>query len=185
MACRWNQGRRKPLTVNVNVSTNQFLYDDIASLTREILHQTGARPEWLAIEVTESLLLEDSARIHDAIRALHAMGVNVFIDDFGTGYSSLGYLNRFQVTGLKIDRQFVDDIDGDSRQYELVNACISLARALRLRVVAEGIERETQVHILNQLGCPVGQGYLFGRPQPIDRFAAAMARCDAESPGWA
>ena len=183
MACRWNQGRRTPLTVNVNVSTNQFLYDDIASLTREILQQTGARPEWLAIEVTESLLLEDSARIHDAIRALHAIGVNVFIDDFGTGYSSLGYLNRFQVTGLKIDRQFVDDIDGDSRQYELVNACISLARALRLRVVAEGIERETQVHILNQLGCPVGQGYLFGRPQPVDRFAAAIAARDVRGAG--
>ncbi len=181
MACRWNQGRREPLKVNVNVSTNQFLYDDIACLTREILQQTGARPEWLAIEVTESLLLEDSARIHDAIHALHEIGVNVFIDDFGTGYSSLGYLNRFEVTGLKIDRQFVDDIDDDSRQYELVNACISLARALRLSVVAEGIERETQVRILSRLGCSVGQGYLFGRPKPVDVFASALAMRDARA----
>jgi diguanylate cyclase (GGDEF)-like protein/PAS domain S-box-containing protein len=169
-AWRWNQGRATPLKVAVNVSTRQFLHDDVAAVVRDVLCRTGCQPQWLGIEVTESLLLDDSDRIQRTFRELRRMGLEIAIDDFGTGYSALNYLSKFDVTCLKIDRQFVRDIDADPRQAELVKAFISIARSLNMSTVAEGVETSSQASFLLENGCDVGQGYLYSRPVPAERF---------------
>jgi len=169
-AQRWNQGRTTPLKVAVNVSTRQFLRDDVAAVVREALRDTGCKPQWLGIEVTESLLLEDGERIQNTLHELRTIGLQIAIDDFGTGYSALNYLSKFDVSCLKIDRQFVHDIDTDPRQAELIKAFIAIARALRLSVVAEGVETPAQAAFLREQGCEVGQGFLFCRPTPAERL---------------
>lgn len=169
-AKQWNQNRAVPLRVAVNVSTRQFLTDDVAAFVRKTLNCTGCHPHWLGIEVTESLLLEDNDSVQRTIHDLHDIGVQISIDDFGTGYSALNYLRKFDVNCLKIDRQFVRDVDSDPRQAELVKAFISIARALKLNVVAEGVEVPEQAAFLLENGCEVGQGFLYCRPVPAEQF---------------
>jgi predicted signal transduction protein with EAL and GGDEF domain len=166
----WNQGRALPLKVAVNVSTTQFLQDDLVAVVREALQQTGCQPDWLSIEVTESLLLEDNERIQRIFHELGTLGLQIAIDDFGTGYSALNYLSRFDVTILKIDRQFVRDIGADSRQAELVKAFVAIAQALGLGVVAEGVETAEQASFLRANGCSQAQGYLYGKPMAAEHF---------------
>lgn len=174
MARRWNEGRAEHLRLSFNASTRQFLKDDMAMVVRQALRQTGCQPQWLIIEVTESLLLEDSERVRETFRELSAAGLQIAIDDFGTGYSALNYLSKFDVQCLKIDRQFVRDIDTDPRQAELVKAFLSIARALRLGVVAEGIETSAQAAFLHASGCSLGQGFLFHRPMTSAAFAQTL-----------
>jgi len=174
MARCWNQGRSTPLKVAVNVSTRQFLRDDVAAVVRDALLRTGCQPQWLGIEVTESLLLEDSERIQRSLCELRTIGLEIAIDDFGTGYSALNYLSKFDVTCLKIDRQFVRDIEADPRQAELAKAFIGIARALRLSVVAEGVETPAQAAFLLEHGCDVGQGFLFCRPVSAEHFERGL-----------
>lgn len=173
VASRWNAGRQtsdQPLRLSFNASTRQFLRDDLPAAVNAALQRHGCDPRWLTMEVTESLLLEDSDSVRDALRALGAIGLEIAIDDFGTGYSALGYLSKFDVHCLKVDRVFVRDIESDPRQAELVKAFLAIARALNLRVVAEGIETEAQAAFLAGQGCRVAQGYLFCRPVPRDEF---------------
>jgi diguanylate cyclase (GGDEF)-like protein/PAS domain S-box-containing protein len=174
-AMRWNTGRDRnepPLRVTLNVSTRQFLDDDLPALVEYMLVATGCSAEWLGIEVTESLLLEDSDRVQQALAALRRLGLQVAIDDFGTGYSALGYLASFDVDRLKFDRCFISRIDSDVRQAELVKAVLAVAAALHLEVVAEGVETEAQARQLLQLGCTLAQGFLFQAPVPVAQFDA-------------
>ncbi|MFI1990415.1 putative bifunctional diguanylate cyclase/phosphodiesterase [Actinoplanes sp. NPDC020271] len=150
--------------VSVNVSPLQFHAADFAEQVREALAEAGARPEWLLLEITESLVLKDADRVIRDLQALRAMGVRVAIDDFGTGYSSLSYLRQMPVDVLKLDKSFIDDILTSRQQHALVDAIVTLAGNLDLAVVAEGIEEAGQLIALDTMGCHYGQGYLFAKP---------------------
>jgi EAL domain-containing protein (putative c-di-GMP-specific phosphodiesterase class I) len=173
-AVRWNQRRAAPLRLAVNVSTRQFVRDDLPATVRAVLAETGCDPRWIAVEITESALLEDSAPVREVLDGLRALGVRVALDDFGTGYSALNYLARFPVDCLKIDRSFVAGIGRSERESELVKAFIAMAGALRLDLVAEGVETDAQADFLLAHGCRQGQGYRFGRPMPAAQFECLL-----------
>ncbi|MGK5684315.1 putative bifunctional diguanylate cyclase/phosphodiesterase [Actinoplanes sp. URMC 104] len=156
--------------VSVNVSARQFRTPGFVDEVREVLAETGARPEWLLLEVTESLVLHDADQVWRDLRELRAMGVRIAIDDFGTGYSSLSYLSQMPVDVLKIDKSFIDDILDNRQQMALVETIVSLARTLELAVVAEGIELDEHRAALAGMGCSYGQGYLFSKPITSDEF---------------
>jgi len=169
-AVTWNQACTTPIVVAVNLSTRQFLRNDLVGSVRRIMTETGCQPHWLKLEITESLLLEDSQEVAAMLEALHAMGLSISIDDFGTGYSALSYLNRFPVSQLKIDRSFVSDIPADKDKCELVKAMLSISAALRLETVAEGVETLAQARYLVECGCRLAQGYLYGAPMKRAAF---------------
>jgi diguanylate cyclase (GGDEF)-like protein len=155
-----------PVTVTVNLSARQLgdtnLIDDVTTALRV----AGLRRDQLVLELTESTLLANSEETVGILTALKELGVRLAIDDFGTGYSSLSYLRRFPVDVLKIDKSFVDEVDDGPGASALASAVIALGNSLGLRVVAEGIEHESQFAALTALGCKFGQGYLFSRPLP-------------------
>jgi len=173
-AVQWNAGRAMPFKIAVNLSTRQFLQNDLLATVRRILQETQCKPQWLKLEITESLLLDDSDVILDMLNAFDAMGLALSIDDFGTGYSALSYLNRFPVSQIKIDQSFVRDIPGNQDKAELVKAMISIAQALRMELIAEGVETQEQADYLNRHGCLAAQGYLFGKPMPHAEFEAYL-----------
>lgn len=177
-ACRaavlFNRERFPDFRVAVNLSYRQFVRHDLAEEVRTLLTATGCRGEWLEFEITESLMIEDNPEVRRILEGLRALGISIAIDDFGTGYSALNYLTRFPMDVLKIDRSFIDGIDADPRKAGLVRAFISLGRTLGMEIVAEGVETEAQSAVLQQLGCELGQGYLFGRPQPFREFMVAL-----------
>jgi EAL domain-containing protein (putative c-di-GMP-specific phosphodiesterase class I) len=172
---------RPPGYVSVNVSARQFRSAGFVGQVRDALAGSGARPEWLLLEITESLVLRDAEQVWADLRALRALGVRIAIDDFGTGYSSLSYLRQMPVDVLKIDKSFIDDVLGSPQQRALVNAIVTLARNLDLSVVAEGIEDTAQCALLARMGCPYGQGYLFARPAWPDELAGWMTGARAAS----
>lgn len=174
-AVKWNTGREEPFKMAVNLSTRQFQQHDLLATVKTVLLETGCKPQWLKLEITESLLLDDSDEILEVLNAFNAMGLALSIDDFGTGYSALSYLNRFPVSQIKIDRSFVSNIPGAKDKSELVKAMISIAQALNLELVAEGVETREQADYLQCHGCPVGQGYLFGKPMPREAFESWLA----------
>lgn len=156
------------LTMAVNVSAREFHQPDFVALVRALLDKTGANPCRLKLELTESLLLSD---VEDAIAKmseLRSVGVGFALDDFGTGYSSLSYLKRLPLDQLKIDQSFVRDVLTDTNDAAIVRTILSLAQSLDLSVVAEGVETQGQRDFLERSGCKAFQGYLFGRPVPVD-----------------
>jgi len=172
---RWLELGFKAPRVAVNVSTVQLRRNDFVQMVKSVLSTTGDEPG-IEFEVTESLIMQDAA---DNIAKLHAvrdLGVKIAIDDFGTGYSSLGYLTKLPVQVLKIDRSFVTSMLDDPRSMTLVSTIISLAHALRLEVVAEGVESEEQAKILRLVRCDQMQGYLVGRPLPFDDITTVLTR---------
>jgi diguanylate cyclase (GGDEF)-like protein len=177
-AVRVNRGRPKPLVFSVNVSQLQFRRDDVAQLLRTILEQTDAEPSWLMLELTESLLADDSPAMIGTLRELWAMGVGLSIDDFGTRYSSLSRLGAFPVNEFKIDRSFVSQVDQNRSKHVIVDAMIRLGKELQISVVAEGAETENEVSVLRKLGCPYVQGYFFGRATPEAEFFSLLESKD-------
>ena len=177
-AVRCNRGlapAEAPLVIAVNVSTRQFVDDDLPATVRHVLTQTGCNPAWLALEITESALADDGAAVRGALAALRELGLRIALDDFGTGYSSLSYLSRFPVDCLKIDKSFVHAIGHGARGGELVKAFIAMAQALGLSLVAEGVETDEQARFLVEHGCSTGQGYRYGRPLTLADFEAMRA----------
>ena len=170
----WNRGRAEPLQLSVNLSPRQFLRNDLVGTVRRQLQLTGCQPAWLKLEITESLLLDGDQSVAGMLAELHGMGLAISIDDFGTGYSALSYLHRFPVSQLKIDRSFVCDVPGERSKSELVKAMLSIAGALRLETVAEGVETEQQADYLAEHGCCQAQGYLFGKPMPREAFGQLL-----------
>ncbi len=157
-------------SVEVNLSARQIDDPQIVATIEEILSRTGLPPEHLTLEITESALMKDAAAALVVLRALKEIGVLLAIDDFGTGYSSLSYLQRFPLDIVKVDRMFVDELGQDDGGDEIVSAVISLAHALGLEVVAEGVETPQQLEILRSLGCDFAQGFLFSRPVPANEL---------------
>jgi diguanylate cyclase (GGDEF)-like protein len=170
-----------PFDIAVNLSVRQLEHPDLVDHVLEALESAGLPADRLVVEVTESVFLDDSGAGLATLAELRQLGVRVALDDFGTGYSSLGYLQRFTVDILKIDRRFVATLAADSCEPELAGAIIGLARSLRLDVVAEGIEEPEQTERLRELGCRLGQGYLFARPGPPGDLTRLLeAQQDAE-----
>jgi len=171
----WRAAGLNPPPVAVNLSPRQLsdarLIDDIDA----ILKDTGMDPAYLQLEVTESAAMENPARTFDILDALRQRGLHVYIDDFGTGYSNLGQLKRMPVDALKIDKSFVKDVLTDSDDAEIANAIIRLAHALKLRVVAEGVETLEQVAFLKQNGCDEIQGYVISKPLPSGKVSELFA----------
>ncbi|HEY7380735.1 MAG TPA: EAL domain-containing protein [Gaiella sp.] len=154
------------LSANVNISARQLLLPGFKDIVVAVLEESGLSPRHLVLEITESTLLTDIDGVAARLADLRTLGVRIAIDDFGTGFSSLGYLQRFPVDELKIAREFVDEVARDERRARLVEAILTLARSLELETIAEGIEEPAQRQRLQELGCRIGQGYLFSRPVP-------------------
>jgi EAL domain-containing protein (putative c-di-GMP-specific phosphodiesterase class I) len=131
---------------------------------REALRESGLDPRQLVLEITESVLMHQSETMLERLRALKELGIRLAIDDFGTGYSSLGYLQRFPIDILKIDKTFVDDVGRGGNEPALARAVIALGDTLRLQTIAEGIEQKHQLNGLQELGCEMGQGFYFAKP---------------------
>ena len=172
----------QPIWVSANVSTRQFRTPEhFLRVVDKVLASSGLAPEQFTIEVTESLLLDDVPGTKRILDELDAMGVRIAIDDFGTGYSALAYLNRFKFDVLKIDRTFVRDILHDPEDATLARAILAMAHALRLKVVAEGVEDEGQAQFLKDAGCGFAQGYYYGKPIPLDELVGRMQAQQAAS----
>jgi diguanylate cyclase (GGDEF)-like protein/PAS domain S-box-containing protein len=180
-ACRqaleWHQLRpdSRPFDVAVNLSARQVSHRDLPATVEEIIARTGLDPVHLRLEITESVLVEESATAISSLHALNELGVRLVLDDFGTGYSSLAYLNRFPFHALKIDRSFVDALGIEQEPTAIVEAIIGMARALSLEVIAEGVENEVQLSELKRLGCDYAQGHLFHRAMPEREVSRLIA----------
>ncbi|MGZ4111683.1 MAG: EAL domain-containing protein, partial [Tumebacillaceae bacterium] len=182
-ACRqnkeWQDMGFAPMRVAVNVSAKQFHQSNVVDMIHRVLEETGLDPEWLEIEITESTIMKNAEGVIATVQQLKRMGVHIAIDDFGTGYSSLGYLRRFHLNTLKVDRSFLQDVLEDSENTIIVSAIINLAHNLKLNVVAEGVETEEQLAFLIELGCDEVQGYLFSPPISAERFLGLLEQqCD-------
>jgi diguanylate cyclase (GGDEF)-like protein len=168
----WRRAGIPPFKLAVNLSARQFRQQDLTSDVATILEETGFEPEHLEVELTESMLMDDAEGGVRILAALAASGIRIAIDDFGTGHSSLAYLKRFSVHTLKIDRSFVRNTPDDPEDSAIAVAVIALANALKLKVVAEGVETTAQAEFLREQGCDEMQGYLLSRPLNPEAFAA-------------
>ena len=164
--------RDVPLTMSVNLSAKQLQSETIVSDVCEALESSGLDPAALVLEITESVMMSDTDLAVERLQALKTVGVRLAMDDFGTGYSSLSYLSRFPVDILKMDRSFLTSENSDSG---LAAAIIAIGGSLDLEVVAEGIEHPAQWETLRDLGCELGQGYLFARPMDADASVAFLS----------
>ena len=156
--------------VAINLSALEFRQRDVAAEIAAVLRETGLEPQYLEIELTESVLMHQTGQTLDTLNALKALGVGISVDDFGTGYSSLAYLKRYPIDKLKIDRSFVMDTPDNADDVAIVTAIIQMARSLQLKTVAEGVETRAQVELLRGLGCEQIQGHVVA--VPMDAGAA-------------
>jgi len=170
-ARKWQDEGLPALPVAVNVSAVQFRQEGFPQVIRRVLDETGLGPEFLELELTESLLLSNADVTFTVLRALNAMGLKLAIDDFGTGYSSLSYLKQFPVSKLKIDRSFLRDVAVNPDDAAITTAIISMAKSLNLKVIAEGVENEAQMSFLRALQCDEIQGYYFSKPLAVNEVA--------------
>ena len=173
---RWTMAGHPPLNCAVNVSARQLQSTDFLRSVDETLARHGVESSWLTIEITESVLVQDSEEVMSRLRDLHSWGITLSLDDFGTGYSSLSYLHRFPIQILKIDQSFVRGMDEDDDRKKILDAIVSLAGSLGLVLIAEGIERESQAKYLRETGCEYGQGFHLGRPVPAQAMGELLER---------
>lgn len=162
----------------VNVAAHQLRDGHLSDTIAGLLRHANLPAEALTIELTESAILSDTAKSLAELAAVRAQGVGLSIDDFGTGYSSLSYLARLPASELKVDKAFVDEIDGTDRGVPIVRAIIAMAHSLGLSVVAEGVESKAQARVLRELGCDVLQGFVFSKPLPLDAYRQFLSSWD-------
>ncbi len=179
---KWQEASRlsTPLSVAVNLSGKHFGHPALVEQINTVIAETGIDASSLKLELTESAVMENAETAILMLKEIKKTGVQISIDDFGTGYSSLSYLHRFPIDLLKVDRSFVSAMEENSENGEIVRTVIALAKALNLKVVAEGIESIHQFHQLKILGCEFGQGYLFSKPLPV----ADIERLLADTSRW-
>jgi diguanylate cyclase (GGDEF)-like protein len=166
----WYRSGLPRIPVSVNLSSRQFRQDTLAKTIKAVLDDTGFDSQYLELELTESLLMDDTTRSKAILGELKALGVSIALDDFGTGYSSLSYLKGFHLDTLKIDRTFTAELTTSEATASIVKATIGLAKGLRLKTIAEGVETRAQANFLVKQGCDVLQGFLFARPMEPDAF---------------
>jgi diguanylate cyclase (GGDEF)-like protein len=177
----WKDAGLPAITVAVNVSAIQFRYESFLSELIAVLRKTSLDPRSLELELTESVLMKQTASAATILKTLRASGIRIAIDDFGTGYSSLSYLRKFPVDAVKIDQSFVRQISTDGDDTTIVKAVIGMARGLKLRVIAEGVETLEELAFLRAYQCDEAQGYYFSRPLPAQRFATLLENGIAET----
>ena len=171
---KWRAAGNEDLTISVNLSARQFQQRDLATVIERILAESGLPATSLEIEITESTAMKNADLTLNILNKLKEMGVGISIDDFGTGFSSLSYLRRFPIDTVKIDHDFVRDLTREGSDAAIVTAIISMARALNLHVVAEGVETEAQLRMLERDKCEFVQGFLYSRPVPAAEFEATQ-----------
>jgi EAL domain-containing protein (putative c-di-GMP-specific phosphodiesterase class I) len=164
----------EPIALNVNLSARQLRHPNIVRDIADALDDSGLLPSRLILEITESVLMVDTAATLNRLFQLKSLGVRLAIDDFGTGYSSFAYLRRFPIDILKIDKSFVDGVATEPTSSALVDAMIRIGKTLRMETVAEGVELIEQADQLRALQCDIGQGYLFSRPLPSDSITSLL-----------
>ncbi len=188
MACaeagQWQEmvGEDWAPSVSVNLAPRQLLDDRLTHRIAEILHATNMNPARLTLEITESALMQDPVMAARRLAQIRNLGVALALDDFGTGHSSLSHLQKFPLDTLKVDRQFVDEVETPTGN-SLVGAITQLAHTLGMGVVAEGVETEDQRYALEMLGCDLAQGYLFARPLNADQTSELLRGARAASTG--
>jgi EAL domain-containing protein (putative c-di-GMP-specific phosphodiesterase class I) len=181
-ASQWHQQypAAPPRLMNVNISGRQFQQKELITTVTSALDLSRLAADHLKLEITESVMMRDPQASLESMKVLKSLNIHLVIDDFGTGYSSLSYLKRFPVDTLKIDKSFVDGIGKDPESTAIVQAVISLAKSLGMRVTAEGIEAREQMEHLKALGCDQGQGYYFSKPLPAEAAGELLAK----NPSW-
>jgi len=178
-ACRQAASWSNKLMVAINLSPVQFHYSDLPAQVLAILLETGLAPHRLELEITEGVLVNDFERAIGTLRRLKALGVSIAMDDFGTGYSSLRYLQAFPFDKIKVDKSFIDQLDENLQSQAIIRAVVGLAHGLALPVLAEGVETAGQLEFLKREGCDEVQGYLIGRPLPIDNYSETVGIASA------
>ena len=177
-ACTYLKGLHRQgheeLSVSVNISMVQLLQDDFVCKVTEILDYAGLNPEYLELEITESVLMESCDALEGKLKLLKDKGIKIALDDFGKGYSSLNYLKQLPISTLKIDKSFIDTIESDSKHKSLTNLIVKLGRIMGLSVVAEGVETKEQLDYLTRYRCDKVQGYLFSKPVPEEKVIEAI-----------
>jgi EAL domain-containing protein (putative c-di-GMP-specific phosphodiesterase class I) len=160
----------------VNISGKQMKHPRFLEMLTGIITETGVDPRNLELEFTESVIMENAENTIETFRKLKEMGIQLSIDDFGTGYSSLNYLKHFPVDRIKIDRSFVADVSCNENDAAIIEAIVSMAQSLSLRVVAEGVENSDQLHSITKLGCDEVQGYYLAMPMNADALAEKLGK---------
>jgi predicted signal transduction protein with EAL and GGDEF domain len=179
--CRWRQQGLPKIKVSINISAVQIEQEDFVEKIVNTLADFDLSGDYIDLEVTEYGLMKNRENAALKLRRLRAHGITIAIDDFGTGYSSLSYLQNFPVNTLKIDRSFIQDIESDTTETCIVDAIVSMAKGLKLHVVAEGVETVSQLNYLKNLGCVEVQGFLFGKPQSAQyTFELLSQRADGK-----
>ncbi|WP_420591443.1 EAL domain-containing protein [Bacterioplanoides sp.] len=173
---RWQSAGNQPISVAVNITQPTFVAGGLVELLQRLLNEFSIDASWLELEITEGALLEPTPQVLDTIAGLKSLGISLAIDDFGTGYSSLAYLHRYQVDKLKIDRSFVNSIEEDDEGRVITTTIISLAKGLGLKVLAEGVETESQLVFLRDNQCESYQGFYFSRPVPVVQMEELMGQ---------
>jgi EAL domain-containing protein (putative c-di-GMP-specific phosphodiesterase class I) len=184
-ACREAAAWPRPLHIAVNLSPVQFQHGDLVNSVHSILLETGLSPGRLELEITEGVLIGDFSRAVSILRRLKNFGVRIAMDDFGTGYSSLSYLQSFPFDKIKIDQAFVANLTHNPQSAAIIRAVIGLGHGLELPVVAEGVETQEQLAFLASSSCSGIQGFLIGRPKPIEDYAEVVGRAVAAAPAIA
>jgi EAL domain-containing protein (putative c-di-GMP-specific phosphodiesterase class I) len=174
-AATWDEALGRAWWVAVNLAPRQLVDPLLLGRIDSCLTSSGIDPSSLRVEITEEALIEDSGHAAAVLTALRARGIGISVDDFGTGYSSLAYLKRLPVDALKLDRGFVGGVGEEGDDLVIAAAVVVMAQALGMRVVAEGVETEEQLHVLRAMGCDQAQGYLFAHPLPADELEAWLA----------
>ena len=163
-------GRSYGIRISVNISPKQFRESGFVERLQRVLEETGAPPELLTLEITESLVIDNIEQTIERMRTLKSLGISFSLDDFGTGHSSLAYLKRLPLDAIKIDQSFVRDITTDPNDAVIVETIIVMSQHLGLQAVAEGVESDEALQFLQRKGCRQFQGYLFGRPEPFEQL---------------
>jgi diguanylate cyclase (GGDEF)-like protein len=169
-----------PLFISVNVSSKQLQMPDFIDRLQEVIHQSGISNTALKLEITESTAMDDVEATFEMFRKLRSLNINLGLDDFGTGYSSLSYLHRLPVQTLKLDKSFVQDLEHSRESQAIAKTIVALARTLRLKTIAEGIETVAQLRFLQALGCEYGQGFWFSPPLAPHQASQLLA----QTPEW-
>lgn len=168
----WQEQGLPLLRMSVNISALQFHRRSFAAYLKALLAEYEVEPRLVELELTESALMQNFDEVLQTLKEVKSLGVSLAIDDFGTGFSSLSYLRRFPIDRLKIDQSFVRDIQSTPVNESIARAIVALAKSLSLDIIAEGIEKPSENAVLELMGCPEGQGYLFAKPLSADDFVA-------------
>jgi EAL domain-containing protein (putative c-di-GMP-specific phosphodiesterase class I) len=170
----WIENGLEPMPISVNISAMQFYQTGFCGMVRSIISESGMDPIYLELELTESLFMHDVEVVLKTLHILHGLGVKLSIDDFGTGYSNLGYLKLFPIDKLKIDQSFVRNLENEPVNLDIVRAIAALGKSMSLELVAEGVETNSELDLVQATGCDLVQGYHFSKPLPANEIELWM-----------